>query len=634
MSSFYDLPGQAIRRARIFALFADHNLTRFDAEGGWISPPEWGGLRERLWIALGFLGCGRPETVRLANRIILGSDTVMCHFAPTVALQILRYHDSRLEPAASKRLRDYVVGVLPEFTAGDMDFVGVNDNFPCLSTFTLLMGGAMAGRPELVEQGKARLQQLVAMFRRRGVDSEYASPTYTPIHAHVLAEIANLAGDEETRQTALACEHRVWVDLLGHYHPGTGQLAGPYSRAYTLDSLGVTWQARYIYYLLLGDRMPVDPSATIFPAGEPERFFGKRMAGFQPSFPWFATSEYHCPEDLVEAMLNKKYPTQFRATTEFSSSADDYPKSVERKDLATDDNTYEYQAGGGAISTWMTENYALGVASHEFHNGVQTDSFHLLYRKRPVRQTGDVATVYARYLVNDKQPDSVTDGGLLWDQGRKLGLGHRNTAMLLYKPKLYARQGVSRLRLSLLFPVISAPIEELWFGDRRLADLQGESVEPCPVFVKDGPVCMAFHPLLLTSHGRPAAVRATLENDYVVVSFYNYEGPARDFSARDFLTTGNGFVAEIRDRTEVGDFAAFRAEFAAPTIREEMFTCGHSRWTYLRRTRYERPGLTLESEYSPVSEGIRYLAVNGRVPVSPVLEVTGVDSRSLPFLAE
>ena len=91
---------------------------------------------------------------------------------------------------------------------------------------------------------------------------------------------------------------------------------------------------------------------------------------------------------------------------------------------------YEYPAGNGRISTYMTEDYALGVASHEFHNGIQTDAFHLLYRRRiPALQQRDIGTVYARYLVNEKQPSHQMV--ILEDDGRKLGIQHKNTAMML-----------------------------------------------------------------------------------------------------------------------------------------------------------------------------------------------------------
>ena len=682
--SFYDLPGQSARRARVFSLLVDHTLSSFDSEARWVSP-DWGGsgpgLRERLWFALGFFGSGRPEAVALANRIILGAEYRPCHFSPMAALQILFKHEPLLEVGAGEILDDYVSSALPEFTAPDMDFVGVNDNFPCMSTFTLLFGGQLRDRPDLVAQGRARLDQLVALLTRRGVDSEYTSPTYTPIHAYALAEIANLTDDAAVRDTALACEHRLWVDLLGHYHPPTAQIAGPYCRAYTVDSLAQTHQARFVYHALLGDRMLVDPLETMFspdasarqasePRASEQQFHHGWLPFMQVSMAWLCSTEFHCPTDLVEASLNKTYPHQFRATTEFSSSTDDPPGPTPR-DLATDELTYEYQAGSGAISTWMTENYALGVASHEFHNGVQTDSFHLLYRKRSAQnpppaaggaQGGglvshrDVAVVYSRYLVNDKLPgqenhyaefDYTNGDSLLWDQGRKLGLQHENTALLLYKPKLYARHGVTSLRLSLLFPALYGPVEELWLGDRRLPDLQGESADPVPVFVSDGPVRMAFHPLLLTNHGRSAAVRVELVNDYLMVSFYNYQGPARDFSAREFLTTGNGFVAVIESDSDsphpppaagggqgggLGDFAAFRAQHAAPEITDQLLTHVHSRWTYLRRTSYREGDLHLQAEYSPLSEGIKHLAINGRVPQTPVLEVTGLEVETLPFL--
>jgi len=58
---------------------------------------------------------------------------------------------------------------------------------------------------------------------------------------------------------------------------------------------------------------------------------------------------------------------------------------------------------------------------------------------------------------------------------------------------------------------------------------------------------MYFNPLLLTDYGRKAAAKVSMVKDFIMVSFYNYEGEERDFARRGFLLTGNGFVTEIRN---------------------------------------------------------------------------------------
>ena len=664
-SAFYDLAGQVVRREAVYAELIRYTRDRFDVEGQWLGA--YGGetpaplLRERLWFCLPFLAVADRKLWAAADAIIQHSEYAFCTFAPLAALQILLRYRERLAPASLMCLENYVAGVLDAFAGADMDFVGVNDNFPCMATFTVLAGGKLCGRPELVDLGRRRLGQLTALLERRGVPTEYNSPTYSPIQLLALAEIAEWSDDAALREQALKCEERIWLDVLGHYHPPTAQAAGPYSRAYMVDSCGHTHMARSALYALLGEEMAVHPLNTLFTsaAAEPGEVIHLGVPYMQVAAAWLAVPTYHCPEGMVHRLLQRPYPFTFRATTEFSSSTDASPDK-HQPELATQQELYEYPAGNGTISTYMTEDYALGVASHEFHGGVQTDSFHLLYRRQaPVRTQADIATVFARYVINDRRPgqgnrypqiapdgaeqlvpteaEAVSAEGqahhgrlcsdcLLWDEGRKLGLHHERSALLLYKPKLYGRRSVTSLRLALLFPAQYGVVEEIWLGDRRINAFPAESRVACPIFIKDGPVLMGFQPLLLTNHGRKAAVRVEQVNGYLAVSFINYEGSRRDFSRREFLLTGNGFYAEVQSTVgEPATWEKFRREFSRLEVRDEMFACEHSRQTFLRRTMVNRPGLCLVSEYSPVSEGIKYQAINGRPPPAPRLELTGID---------
>jgi hypothetical protein len=101
-------------------------------------------------------------------------------------------------------------------------------------------------------------------------------------------------------------------------------------------------------------------------------------------------------------------------------------------------------------------------------------------------------------------------------EDRKIGMQHDRTAMLLYKSKLCLCEQVTSLKLSLLFPSRYGFVEEVWVGERRLSDLEGGSTEPCPVFVKDGTVNMAFFPLIFVNQGRDQAVKVETINDYLL----------------------------------------------------------------------------------------------------------------------
>jgi len=48
--------------------------------------------------------------------------------------------------------------------------------------------------------------------------------------------------------------------------------------------------------------------------------------------------------------------------------------------------------------------------------------------------------------------------------------------------------------------------------------------------------------------------------------------------------------------------------------------------------KYQRKGLTLETEYNPTTEGIRYQSINGRVAKTPQLQATNLPQAKVPWL--
>ncbi|WNR42817.1 hypothetical protein [Paenibacillus roseipurpureus] len=641
--TYYDIQGQKERADQILGLLVRYHLHDFNAEGQYTGPDEvFGAIRERLWFGYTFLAEGSERARATGNTIIETSNYHHCHFAPKIAIQLIMKYGDRLTAGARQRLISYLEESIDECAIEEMNFVGVNDNFPCMSTYAALLGGKLLSRPDIYAIGVKRLHQLKCMLTRRGFVSEYNSPTYTGIQIETLASLAEHLKDAELRQIALQCEERLWADQLARLHFPTSQVAGPYSRAYTIDSVGHRLHAEI--YAVLGDLLPVNPFNTIFASrnADPGYQLHLNMAFEHVTIAATMCTTYHCPEELVQHALNKSYPYEITGTSEFSSSSDDHAAPSDLDPILTAD-LVEYPAGFGPNTTYMTENYALGTATHEFHNGDQTNSIHLLLRRDPSQEPSlrNARAVYPKYIVNDKKPGqtneyermSTSAGNYhLWDEGRKLAFQHKQTAMVLYKPKRFGRLQVTSLKLTVLLPCPYSEPDEIWLGNRKLKDLTGENLEPCPVYVKDGAVYMAFHPLLLTNHGRQAAVRVERVNGYLALSFFNYEGDARDFDPHTFVLTGNGFVVQVSSEDESGGFEAFRERVSQAQIEDKNLSSPHSRRTVLRRTTFQSEGVTLACEYSPISEGIRYMEVNGQALANEKLAITGYDVSRLPFM--
>ncbi|UJF34292.1 hypothetical protein [Paenibacillus hexagrammi] len=638
MNDYYDLEGQRQRKQEIFYSFSQEHHRFFSWNGDYIGKDMGHAPRpaDLMQCCVTYLHGRETEAVRKANAVIRRLSMGTCHFLPYYSLFLLNTVADLLDSDVKEKLIIYSNEHLDEFAGRDHDFVGVNDNYPCISSYTLMAGGLRFQRPELVEKGKLRLGQLAEMLRRRGAPSEYNSPSYTILQIHALSAIPELHVDEEMSAMAKQCEHRIWVEYLSHLYLPACRLAGPYSRSYmpTLLEHGIHPS---IIYVLFGNII---------------NHFGfnneEMTSRFKESDHHLLAADFHLPVELAEWFLNRKYPFTVEATTEFNASTDEVigvQKLWSDPDAGPDQQSFaeflpEYASGTGRISTYMTEGYSLGVASREWHCGSQTDTFLGIYTP-PIQGRHDVRMLFSRYSINDTLPGQTngypqlgTSNGpyLFWDQGRKLGLHHESTAMMLYKPRVYGRKQVTSLRLMLIMPITEGEPDELWFGEQQVSNLVGESVVLCPIFLKIGQVYTAIFPLVPTNHGRKRAIRAEKSNGFMILSFYNYEGRQRDFSKEEFLLTGSGFITEFGSEQQYGSFQLFKQAVSSHRCSDQYLTNIHMRDRTVRQTVYERGGVKLACEYSPVSEGIRYMSVNGRPIGDVALAATGLDVSKLPFI--
>jgi hypothetical protein len=93
--------------------------------------------------------------------------------------------------------------------------------------------GELLGDPLLLEYGRLRLESVVALVKQSGGFSEYNSPTYTRVVLEECERALHLLKDPTTRDVADALRQLAWHSFAEHFHPGTLQVAGPQSRAYT-----------------------------------------------------------------------------------------------------------------------------------------------------------------------------------------------------------------------------------------------------------------------------------------------------------------------------------------------------------------------------------------------------------------
>lgn len=638
---YCDAAAQLERRKLLIDLYLRQMGDVIDDDLAWHGNEAEMGMREKIWHCLALLEGSEAQAGR-ANLILERLKLEPCHFAPMNCMQLLLKHGDALSPAVAAKLEEYVRASLERLSSPSIHFTMYNDNFASMAAFTLLTAGERFGDGRAFEAGREKLMGLRDRYMRCGALMEYCSSTYLSITITCLAEMYNYVKDGTVRNIAIQCEERAWAEAASHFHAPSGHLAGPYSRAYTIDTLGNPSGIHILFYAMFGDAIIVNPVRDMFPYREGMVVHHGMERLMWPSVVWSVSGVCHCPEYLGRLLLDKTYPYTAVARAECLPSLTEGT----RLDESTGEpvpvgNPYEYQGTAGPIYTYMTREYALGTAWSQYHDGGLSESFYAVYRKKaPARDFTDTGVVFSRYIINDRQPETkiqysvygLSDGNIGFrDEGRKLGIQSGSCSLMAYKPKQFEAHSIRSMKLSILFPCHFSEPEEVWIGGEKLESLSGESREPSTVFVKDGAVYMAFTPLALTDHGRRAAVRVEKAGRYAMISFYNYEGEARPFGVNDLFLTSSGFVANFGDAAEAGSFGDFRKRMGEYCLsdRVERSEGGYTRWI-----RYRRGGTDLHLAFSPMSEGVMVAAVNGRPRLEPVFSAGGIDTERLPFMRD
>jgi len=640
---------QASRAEAFIKGFVEKRLELFDEKGQWRGPADdkpWRTLERSAYVNP-FLESGNAAAIRKANAIIENNKTHQLD----MAYALVRHRKLLSDKAVAKIEQLVRRNVEKRFQEFRWRFQGDNDNFPLMAAATISMWGTYTKDRKHLADARSRLTEFKSLLTRRGVASEFNSPAYGGLHLHPLAMIAETTKDAKLRRLAIDLETRCWIDLLGHYHPACGIQAGPYAREYNFGIFGAGF-TRLNLHLLLGDKLPGDWTEGY---RAESRESGLVRAANR------ASVRYHCPKWLAEWTLNRRYPYQMLATAEGGASFEWIEPDrngvlyhwMWKDTPAKDQRLYTLPAWNTRLAIYMTADYSLGTTVRPFNDGFQCYGFMATVpASRPLRSVRDAVRVHCRYILNEDKP------GVTWQQpaqkkyakeqvsfadgGRMVALQHRKTAMVLYRPRVLVNHKPTSLKTMIVIPNKDFGAgkprgDEIYVGDRKVENFRGESPEPAPVFVRLGQTYMAFLPLINHSEvklSRKAAVRVRPEGKALGISFYDYEGEALELNPRQCTLVGNGFVCEMGSKSEDGGFAAFRKCFDKASVRDIYRRTVHSRGAYTRQVRYIRPGLSLEMEYNPTTEGIRYQTINGKVPHTPQLEATGLPRNRVPFLGK
>ena len=573
------------------------------------------------------------EYYDVAFEILKNADYICIFGAVEVAYILLNYKE--ILPGECKenikRMLD-AERMRGEYLESTVDFIGVNDNFPMLATYTSFAMAEIFNDKAYFYVAKKRLIQLKKLLCRRGAISEYNSQNYTPIQLYILALIYEIAQDKEDKAIAQNAMDRIWFDIICHFNPATGDVSGPFSRDYMIARSNYELEALPAIYNLLNPEIQL-------------KLPDYRTANIE--LVCYLICDFYCDEKILDLVKNKKYPFTYMATSEHSASTD-ATAEIGSGDISKQNEIYEYSAGVTGTYTYQTHYYSVGWATDDWHNGVQTTSPAIEYKRvdKPCC-LGDHRIIFSRYLLNDE----VNENQAFMDQGRKMTFGDKNKAVVLYKPKAtsikpehteelfdalaknYRSQeitgnlGVTSAKVSVLIPLHGTDVDKILLGSKEAT----ESKETESIYIKDGDVYIAVHPLYVTDLGRDNVIEIKNRDGFLEIDIINYKGEQKDFSRREFILCRNGYMISISSKEEIESFEKFVEKESKTQIDEEYLVSVHSRMTYVRKVEINHPDINLSCEYSPSAEGIKHISKGDYAINIPKLYATDFDVSGLPY---
>jgi hypothetical protein len=597
------------RRAAIVAGAIKQYRLWFDPEGHWVSPLQQPDARETIWGIFSLLQ-GDSNDLRLANAVLRHMEFSHHHptrtdaeenspfdiFVTNHCVQMLVLHGKKLEPDVLLNLEYWARQALADYPGdrqADYQFHGCNDNMPAKAALGMILGGEYFSDRQALEHGLWSLRQLRDLLTRRGLLSEYTSPTYSPLTLINLQEISSLSSNAEARVLAAQCVERIWADILGHFHQPTGIMGGPYSRAYQLDSTGHFSTVACLLWIVLGDVVALKPLEEL--ARQPMRLVyhhNSRVTQWG-ILSWLSSCQALPPAYLLNWLNQRQYPFHLRASAERG-----------------------FDESGEVNTTFHAEeDFALGTANNEAWSELQSETFFLQYRRHaPLRSIEDLRTAYCRYLINDQKPGDLREDHLLKPHGIIHTLQQERLALVVARPSLtLAGKDLTTLKLSLILPTHFRAVEKI--------EIRGNTV-----LIQDGSIYLGLRGLNPTNWGRQTDIGVESNPHYQLISFYNYQGPAKPFQADEIGRTLNGFISAVGLKSEES-WENFCNRFAEMEVLD-YFHFGS------RTIRCKWENSLLGLSYSVKKDRVRYLTINGEIAPTPVWDADAMPPNRLPFLGK
>ena len=411
-------------------------------------------------------------------------------------------------------------------------------NIALYNAVHLLLLGQIFERSDVLQEGKLRLQNIVANILDHGV-FEYNSPSYYVIDVEALQLGLRHVNDAETKQTIQALLELFWTDLALHWYKSGLRLAGAQSRTYNyLDGTNVQLTRLFSF----ADLAPYDHRA--------------RYNGVLNSF----RAKYQPPPEIVK--LNAQYPRWITRT--WGSEPEQWAAAYMFDDIVLGTAGAKYNAMQNMVQLIDIPDY---LASTPGMHGAPAKLADWQYKPRS-------------YFIADGREDPY--GKKLYPTGSAghqkplhldaLWFGAQRTVdslgIALYPPKALDDPVVINVQSHF---VVRQP-ESIWIADKQIA-LSARSPQP-PISVGNQPVVFRYKTCVFgvravwTRHqnGEPADVFLVDDCDEHGVYRLTVEHGKPDERAADCVG-GAAFWIRIGSHIESDEqFSAWRKDFVSATV--------------------------------------------------------------------
>lgn len=369
-------------------------------------------------------------------------------FCGTYLLHIPRAYGDRIGADCRKTIEEAVLRACASVKKRDV--VPGYTNIALLSAALLSVAGELYGAPEYLEEGRRKLRELADFINLTGGFQEYNSPTYAGVSMSALCWMGTFVQTEEIHDLALRIQGRMWHTLSAHYHAPTGQLAGPYSRAYGNRLQRYAGAVKYYLYKVLGDAFDLGENKT---HGHDTAYGG--VAALQ---------EVACPEEALERLRDV-----------------DFPRTV-KEAVRTDGRPLGpgYVGPFEQMTTHLADRYALGTINAK-ESWVQRRN------------------LVVHWVGPNRSPAALTEG--VWENGEPSQRGDlrfwsaqkAGRALAFYDLSTMEERTLSSVAVAVRLEVDEPP--ELWVSQKAVEALPRTFSSGSTVLIRSGEVGIAlrFH---------------------------------------------------------------------------------------------------------------------------------------------